>query len=176
MTKNIIKEIIIFLLFSLAVILVFGILLYEYVPISKTIPNTVSYVAPEGVKEELTVSNSVDESQVIRTYEVDSTDLNNYKKIQNYKPGKANPFSSYEPVVENTEEHTNSTNATNTTSSSGEIITGSSSNGTSTSIDNSEGATSYQENGITQSNSSTSNNENNTESSGGRFFQDKGTK
>ncbi len=30
------------------------------------------------------------------TYEVDSTDLNNYKRIQNYKPGKANPFSSYE--------------------------------------------------------------------------------
>lgn len=173
MMKNVIKEIIIFLLFCLATILVFGILLYEYVPISKTIPNTVSYVAPESVKEELASSNSVDETQVIRTYEVDATDLNNYKNIQNYKPGKANPFSSYETVVENVEENANSTN---TTSSSSATITGGSTNGTTTSKSDSGVNTNYQENGKEQSSSSTGNNENNTNASGGRFFQDKGTK
>ena len=91
MAKSIIKELIIVLLLCLAIILVLGILLYEYVPVSKTIPNEVSYTTPEEVKEELLTSSDVDENQIVMTYEIDSTDLNNYKKIQNYKPGKANP-------------------------------------------------------------------------------------
>ena len=52
MAKSIIKELIIVLLLCLAIILVLGILLYEYVPVSKTIPNEVSYTTPEEVKEE----------------------------------------------------------------------------------------------------------------------------
>ena len=47
MAKSIIKEIIIILLLSLAIILVLGILLYEYVPTNKTIPNSSSYTTPE---------------------------------------------------------------------------------------------------------------------------------
>ena len=50
MTKSILKEIIIVLLLCLAIILVLGILLYEYVPMSKTIPNQVAYTTPEEVK------------------------------------------------------------------------------------------------------------------------------
>lgn len=42
MAKSVIKEIIIVLLLCLAIILVLGILLYEYVPITKTIPNEVA--------------------------------------------------------------------------------------------------------------------------------------
>ena len=89
MAKSIMKELIIVLLLCLAIILVLGILLYEYVPVSKTIPNEVSYTTPEEVKEELLTSSDVDENQIVMTYEIDSTDLNNYKKIQKYKPGKA---------------------------------------------------------------------------------------
>ncbi len=46
----------------------------------KTIPNEVSYTTPEEVKEELLTSSDVDENQIVMTYEIDSTDLNNYKK------------------------------------------------------------------------------------------------
>ena len=92
MAKSIIKELIIVLLLCLAIILVLGILLYEYVPVSKTIPNEVSYTTPEEVKEELMAAGEVDESKIVMTYEIDSATLNNYKRIQNYKPGKANPF------------------------------------------------------------------------------------
>ena len=53
MTKSILKELIIVLLLCLAIILVLGILLYEYVPITKTIPNQVAYTTPEDVKQEL---------------------------------------------------------------------------------------------------------------------------
>ena len=49
MAKSIIKEIIIALLLCVAIILVLGILLYEYVPITKTITNEVSYTTPENV-------------------------------------------------------------------------------------------------------------------------------
>ena len=41
------------LLLCLAIILILGILLYEYVPSSKIIPEQVSYTTPEDVKEEL---------------------------------------------------------------------------------------------------------------------------
>lgn len=150
MAKSIIKEIIIALLLCLAIVLVLGILLYEYVPITKTIPNEVSYTTPENVKEELLSSSDVDDSQIIMTYEINSDDLSNYRRVQDYKPGKANPFSSYETTGENTTENGSSTG--------GSTSSGSSSSGTSTSTGN----------------SSTSNDD--SSSSGGQFFQNTGTK
>ena len=41
MVKSVLEEIIIALLLCLVIILVLGIVLYEYVPIAKTIPNSV---------------------------------------------------------------------------------------------------------------------------------------
>ena len=160
MAKSIIKEIIIILLICLAIILVLGILLYEYVPISKTIPNEVDYTTPSDVKEELLSSSDVDDDQIIVTYEVNQDDLNNYKKIQNYKPGKANPFSG-------SGEGSSSSTGTNTTN--GNSNTGSSSNNNSGNT-TTENTTSS---GNQQSNSSTNNN---TTTSGGSYFPDKGTK
>ena len=147
MAKNIIKELIIILLLCLAIILLLGILLYEYVPMSKTIPNPVSYTAPEEVQEELNVT-SVD---VLLTFDnnsesIDSTELRNYERINMYQPGKANPFSSYETST--------STSGENTTTANSSTGTNNSSN----------------------SSNSDNNSSNNTTTSGGSFFQDKGTK
>ena len=102
-TKNIIMEIIIVLLLILAIILILGILLYEYVPNNKIIPQQVSYTTPENVKEELSTSENVDDSQVIMTYEVTATDLTNYKKTKDYVSGKKNPFESIESQNTTTE-------------------------------------------------------------------------
>ena len=118
MAKNIIKEIIIILLLCLAIILILGILLYEYAPMSKTIPNPVSYTTPEEVQQELATSSDVDESQIIMTYEVDSSDLRNYERINDYQPGKANPFSSYTTSGENTTTGGASTGGSGSTESS----------------------------------------------------------
>ena len=148
MAKNVIKEIIILLLLCLAIILLLGILLYEYVPMSKTVPNPVSYTTPEDVQQELASSSDVDNSQIILTYEVDSTDLNNYERINDYQPGKANPFSSYETSGENT-----TTNGSATGGSSSSSGSNSSS-----------------------SNNSNTSSSGNTTTSGGQYFQDKGTK
>ncbi len=165
MAKNIIKEIIIALLLCLVIMLLLGILLYQYVPMTKTIPNTVSYSTPENIKEELANSKDIDENQIIMTYEVDSMDLNNYTSTQNYKPGKANPFSSYE-TTQSTE-----TNGTNTTTANSQ--TGESKNST----ENSEKSnTKNSQTNSTTENTATTNTTTNTTTSGGQFFQDKGTK
>lgn len=130
-TKNIIKEIIIVLLLILAIILILGILLYEYVPNNKIIPQQVSYTTPENVKEELSTSENVDDSQVIMTYEVTATDLTNYKKTKDYVSGKKNPFESI-----------NSQNTTTENTTSGNTInsgtTGNNSSTTNTTTDNTQ--------------------------------------
>lgn len=151
MAKSIIKELIIVLLLCLAIILILAILLYEYVPISKTIPNQVAYTTPEEVKQELLTASDVDESQIVMTYEVNSDDLNNYTRIKDYNPGKANPFSSYETQVSGQSTTTNGASTTDSTLNT----TTSSANSTT---------------------SSETTQESTTNTSGGSYFQDKGTK
>lgn len=152
MAKNIIKEIIIMLLLCLAIILILGVILYEYVPSNKILPEEVSYVTPQNIKEELNSSNSVEEDKVILTYEIDKSDLTNYQRIKDYKPGKVNPFSTYE---EKTEEN-QSQNGQNTTNN----------NSGSTNSDNSSSTGGNTQNSVQNSNTS----------SEGTYFPDKGTK
>lgn len=161
MAKNLIKEMIISLLLCLAIILLLGILLYDYVPMTKTIPNPVSYKTPDNVKQELAQTTAIDEEQVIMTYEVDSADLNNYTRVQNYKPGKANPFSTYETVVEKNGNNTANTATTNSNSIAGNTTNTTSGSSTTSTNDSNNSASSTNTSGNT---------------SGGQFFQDKGTK
>lgn len=162
MAKSILKEIVIVLLLCLAIMLVLGILLYEYIPVNKTIPNEVAYTTPQNVKKELASSSDVDDSQIIMTYEINSDDLNNYRRVQDYVPGKANPFSSYETTAENTTQNDSSTGGTSSSGSS--QSTGSSSSESSSTSDSSS------------TNNGTTTDSNDDSSSGGHFFQDTGTK
>ena len=151
MAKSIIKEIVIILLLCLAIMLVFGIVFYEYVPIGKTIPNEVDYTTPQNVKKELASSSDVDDSQIIMTYEINSDDLTNYRRVQDYVPGKANPFSSYD-----------------TSSSSGEDTEQNGSSSKNPGTSNSSGSSNNSGSSSSGSNSGTS--------SGGSYLPDKGTK
>ena len=117
MAKKVIKEIIIMLLLCLAIILILGVLLYEYVPSNKIIPDEVSYTTPEAVQEELSKSEDVDNDEVILTYSVDSTDLDNYERINTYVPGKVNPFSPYNETSTSGEDTTQSGSSNGSTSS-----------------------------------------------------------
>lgn len=148
MVKNFFRELIIVLLICLAIILLLGILLYEYVPMSKTIPTPISYTTSEEVKKELQEEQGVDEAKIIMTYKVDSNELNNYKRTQNYKPGKANPFSSFE-------------------------VTG---GGTGNSSVGGQGGNVNSGTGNTTTENPTTNNNTTGSASGGTFFPPKGTK
>ena len=134
MAKTIIKEIIIMLLLCLAIILVLGVLLYEYVPSNKIIPDEVSYTKPDEIKEELSkTDNDDDDDDDLPVISINAADLDNYERINTYIPGKPNPFSSYETAGEDTNQ-----NGSSTGGSSNSGTNGSGSSNTSTSTGGSE--------------------------------------
>ncbi len=124
MAKNIIKEITIILLLTLAIILIMGVLLYGYSPSGKILPETVSYTTPEEAKQEIAQEGDADANQIVMTYEVTASDLKNYQRTNEYVQGKRNPFASIP-----TEEDSN----TSTSNSSGGSSSSSSSNSNSNS-------------------------------------------
>ena len=149
MAKSIAKEIIITLLLCLAILLVLAVLLYSYIPNNKTIPELVSYTAPQEAKQVLEETD-IDSSQVILTYEINSSDLSTAQRTNDYNPGKVNPFSTYKVEQQPTDGGTSSTPGTSPKSST---------SGNSSSSSSQQGG---------ESSSSSS--------SGGTYFKDKGTK
>ncbi len=100
--KNAIKEICIMILLCIAIALVFGIAFYDYIPISKVIPNKVEYAVPEEVKTELDSQTEVEEVKTKPiTYYVSASDLKDYERATTYQPGNPNPFQPYDISTEN---------------------------------------------------------------------------
>ena len=107
MVKSIIKEIIIMLLLCVAILLILGVLFYDYIPSNKVVPGKRAYSTPENIQEE--VNEEVIEANKTKiTYEVTDADLNIYKQSNSYVPGKRDPFS-----MESTQTTGNSTGGTN---------------------------------------------------------------
>lgn len=110
MVKSIFKEIIIILLLLLAVVLALGVLFYDYIPSNKAIPSVQKYKTADSVSAEL--AEQITESEaVLVTYQITSDDLKELVKNNNYNPGKANPFSTYEDPVPDTNDENNVTNS-----------------------------------------------------------------
>lgn len=118
---KIVKEIIIILLVILVSMLIFAVLLYDYIPNRIQSKETVTYTATDSVKTMLQDSVAKETENIILTYEVTGTDLNSYEKAKEYVPGKQNPFAEYKaPVDEEREEgegETKNTTSTKSTSS-----------------------------------------------------------
>ena len=145
MKKTVFKEIIIAMLLCLIFILLLALILYNYVPANKTLPEKISYNTPEKISKELKESNEADEDDVILTYEIDNSDMDNYERINSYNPGKSNPFSSFE------------------TQSDGTVVTNPSSSSNGKSAESVSGSTSS--NGTTPTVGSSSNSNNNEKNS-----------
>lgn len=157
MAKSIIKELIIVLLLCLAIILVLGILFYEYIPIAKEVPEDVKYSTSDEIQEQKTEIRGLTADEEYYSGETDSInsdDLNNYRRTQDYVPGKANPFAAYETTAETPTENGSSTGSSSSGSSSGSTSSG--------------GSSSSSTSGSTSSDDSSS--------SEGHFFQNTGTK
>ena len=92
MVKSVIKEILNMLLLCIAIVLIFGLLFYDYIPTNKMIPAKEAYVTPNEVKEEINETITELEKTEI-SYEITDADLNIYKQSSSYKPGKKDPFS-----------------------------------------------------------------------------------
>lgn len=121
MIKSVFKEIVIILLLIAVIILLLGILFYDYIPSSKTLPEKVQeYVLADDVKKELEQdSQNIDTEEVVKTYQLDATDLQHYEKTKEYNKGKVNPFTQYSNSVTNT--IGNNTNTGNNSSNSNSV-------------------------------------------------------
>lgn len=80
------------LLLCIAIILILGILFYDYIPTNRVIPTKEAYSTPENVKVEINEQITEIEKTEI-SYEITDSDLNIYKQTSSYKPGKKDPFS-----------------------------------------------------------------------------------
>ncbi len=133
MNKKVFKEVIIAMLLCLAIILVLGVVLYSYVPANKTLPDKVAYTTPENVEDELTTSSGADTDEIVLTYEVDNSDMNNYENVNSYNPGKSNPFTRFleledGTIITNPKQGVDSSKADSTSQAQSGSSTGSSSN------------------------------------------------
>jgi hypothetical protein len=127
MTKSIIKEIAIVLLLLAVMILIFGIIFYDYIPTNKTVPAKVQAYQPSNeIQNELKDSLNTETQNIVKTYTIDSSDLSLYESTDNYDKGKRDPFYSYNTTATQTTNSTN-TNAS-TTSNTTKTTTNTSSN------------------------------------------------
>ena len=118
MVKSIIKETFIMILLFIAILLILGILFYDYIPANRVVPVKEAYETPENVKTEINEQITEIEKTII-SYEVTESDLKVYKQNDSYKPGKQDPFS--EAVIRtegNTTDNTNSTGNSKTNTNS----------------------------------------------------------
>ena len=125
--KSIIKEIFILTLILIAIALILAIILYNYSPSKKALPNKVEYSTPDNISQEIGSMDDIEgTTPVTITYELDETNIKNSKKSGSYNSGKQNPFADVEKPEENTKDgesgdtkDTNtSTNSTTSTSNS----------------------------------------------------------
>lgn len=131
MIKTVIREIAITLLLCVVILLLLGVIFYDYNPINKIVPNKVAYNVPEDIRNELEENiESTTPSIENKVYTIEGSDLNIYKRSNTYNPSKENPFAS--TPVENTNVTVNDSkvNEQTTTNNNNNNNTGTSSKNT----------------------------------------------
>ena len=112
MLRDVIKEIIVFLVLLIIIGLVLAILFYDSLPATRTIPSrVVPYALPEDIMEVLQEAHTEGRS-TIYTFSID-----NVRGFSQFTPGKQNPFA--EHVIEPPPEQGNTTNTTGGTGGTG---------------------------------------------------------
>ena len=138
MFKSVIKEIVLILLLLVAILLLLGVFLYDYIPTNKVVPKIEQYEVPNSIKQELEESiNELEEEQTQIVYEIDGTDLKNYEKSKDYQKGKVNPFAEDAADTQNTTSNgTNINNGTSTNTNTNTNTNSSTSQNNSNSVGN----------------------------------------
>ncbi len=143
--SKIIKEIIILLLVCLVGMLLFSVIFYEYIPNRKIVPEVTQYSASDKIKEQMADDIDKKDDQIVKTFEVTSSDLNNFKVTKDYVAGKANPFAAVASDAESnatTSKSTSNNNSSSSSSSSSNSSSGSKSTNETTDADDEEEQTS----------------------------------
>ena len=128
--KSIIKEIFILTLILIAIALILAIILYNYSPSKKALPNKVEYSTPDNISQEIGSMDDIEgTTPVTITYELDETNIKNSKKSGSYNSGKQNPLENTKDGESGNTKDTN-TSSNNTTSTSNSSSKENSSNST----------------------------------------------
>lgn len=134
MIKTVIKEIIITLLLCIAIVLLLGVIFYDYNPINKVVPNKMTYNVPENIRNELEEETIQDTTLSVenKVYTIEGSDLNIYKRSNTYNPSKENPFASTPSVdsnvtVEGSKVNENNSSTSNTNQNANGVKTNTSS-------------------------------------------------
>ena len=142
MLKSVMKEIVIILLLSIAILLILMVLFYDYIPLSKVMPERETYVTPSEVQQELAEDIAKNDAVPI-TDSVTDADLNIYKQSGTTVEGKANPF-----ALEETSEPTNESPTTNGNGNSNTQTNDNNQNIENTNVDKNSTGTFFNEEGI----------------------------
>lgn len=90
-------------LLCVAIVLILGVIFYDYIPANKAIPNKlVAYSTPNNVQTEIEENIVIDGEKENITYTITGADLNLYKQSHAYVTGKPDPFSASVNVDNNT--------------------------------------------------------------------------
>lgn len=121
--SNYLKELVFGVLFLIVVVLIIGIILYEFIP-NQIIPEANVYEKTSDtakllaqIEEEKRSDEEDKKEEVLKSYEVTSDDLSTYKQTE-YKQGKNNPFYDYTKMKNDEPGSTSSTTATSANSTS----------------------------------------------------------
>ena len=117
--SKVIKEIIIMLLICLVIMLIFAVVFYEYIPNRKVVAEVTTYTPSDKTQELLADNIDSKEDEVVLTYEVTSSDLNNYEITNEYVPGRVNPFAEVSEGVDGEAPDGNNTAIDDKTDSTG---------------------------------------------------------
>lgn len=103
MGKEIIKQTAIVILACIAILLALALILYRYIPSNKVVPSKVqAYAMPENIKAEIDEKTEEELREQSQIYEVTDSDLDMYKSVKSYNPGKSDPFANEVELTGNT--------------------------------------------------------------------------
>lgn len=105
---ELIKDLFISILIAICIILIFSIIFYNKIALSKVVPESQEYALSEEMQKDLEDEYGQDNEEIVTTYYIKSSELNGYEKTKEYNKGKKNPFG-----IEKTETDTNSNNKEN---------------------------------------------------------------
>lgn len=166
--KTVIKEVFIMCLLCVVIVLVLGILFYEYTPTQKALPVMIAYKPSQNIAEQIEeIDLASKNTAIIKSYSIGSGDLSMYRAQNLYVSGKKDPFAK----VEQEENNTNTSTSTTQTNSSNVYSPNNSSNNTANGSNSSNNNTTPGD-----SSSSSSSSSSGGSSSTGTFFEKPGRK
>lgn len=190
------KEIIICMILFILIMLILAVALYDFIPSSISLPESIEYTSDStttSIKQEIAYSLNEKDTEgskksqeanqelitSLKSYSIDTSDLNVYSEKNLYNSGNSNPFDyGQEETTNENGATTGDANNTNANSNSNTSESGTNAN-TSTSGSSNNSTTSNNNstsNGNSGSSTSTGSNTKATSSTTGTFFESKSSK